>query len=909
MAHQADVNRAQIDMLTTEKVEWRPWEDSFHWHQDCVVSAIEHFSGRACLNKIATIAGQPRLGSLKAISYGLENSDKKPNREGLNGWLPRPGLAPAQLTCFVPASGPFHYQAETTVFEGKKTTPPFPSIPNLETESAKSQADELYVKFKKERYSYQAETGTRAENGWKGPGCQPRFAVLQNREVKLTLKSSVKCLGDISDILQQRRPRSGSKGFSSVYQLMIMCYLFDRPFASSVVNSALAWNIFEIPFVKRKFYHISFVAGQPLGYYASWPLFALSPSHGCVVGCRAGSACAAPSVTVYSCATDSQRPDSIAVDEIVVVLQRAKSPLLLLWEKAPSQLSHLNKDCSLFRSIPAKERPVTATPIPCLTNVKSFPSVALSEMIVTFLRANSNGKAENSNSIPLTTDSTECLSPSSFKGKALIKKNKRLSSLALLLPSSVNSISVSPANPYPDLRLPAIPNRGDEYRDYWDNIFICLYQCIPLHPAKCLLHAAVHDFHYTPLRIFLLMDEPGLDHVSRTISVHMAQDDSTYRGRNGIGCFHVSPYCPVCLDFRLMNKKETWIFGLAQNASFLSYSSRVGFQTPLSVSGASALRSRLLARALAVACSACWSMEEGISIAKDSIQPQVPLRLPCYDFTPVEDPTVVCANKTTKSLCGTSGTHKEWVIIGPMLRAKPIPRRTIRTEAIFPDSLRLTALLPIVIAIVARVWPSPSGPCGLDVIPTFLQYITGSPSPPSIPLSFGLATVLPRRSVSRVSWAPDPRRPRANTHRLRHGLPGRGFFLESCHDRALDERALQAALPFFTHAILLDRAFAHCPRFPTAAPRGSPGRVSVPAHQTALFSLIQDLARTVRQIPTRYAPVRHFVLNCSHLLGETSYLELGASFPSAQLPENNVRLACVKHIASVPSEPGSNSDF
>lgn len=31
--------------------------------------------------------------------------------------------------------------------------------------------------------------------------------------------------------------------------------------------------------------------------------------------------------------------------------------------------------------------------------------------------------------------------------------------------------------------------------------------------------------------------------------------------------------------------------------------------------------------------------------------------------------------------------------------------------------------------------------------------------------------------------------------------------------------------------------------------------------------------------------------------------------PSAQLPENNVRLACVKHIASVPSEPGSNSSF
>ena len=61
-------------------------------------------------------------------------------------------------------------------------------------------------------------------------------------------------------------------------------------------------------------------------------------------------------------------------------------------------------------------------------------------------------------------------------------------------------------------------------------------------------------------------------------------------------------------------------------------------------------------------------------LRKEVIQPHLPVRLPCYDFTPVEDPTVVCANKTTKNLCGTSGTQKPWVIIGPMLRAKPIPR-------------------------------------------------------------------------------------------------------------------------------------------------------------------------------------------------------------------------------------------
>lgn len=40
---------------------------------------------------------------------------------------------------------------------------------------------------------------------------------------------------------------------------------------------------------------------------------------------------------------------------------------------------------------------------------------------------------------------------------------------------------------------------------------------------------------------FILIRLLSFYHVSRTISVHMAQDDSTYRGRNGIGCFHVSP--------------------------------------------------------------------------------------------------------------------------------------------------------------------------------------------------------------------------------------------------------------------------------------------------------------------------------------------------------------------------------
>ncbi|GLT62820.1 hypothetical protein SLA2020_354280 [Shorea laevis] len=66
-----------------------------------------------------------------------------------------------------------------------------------------------------------------------------------------------------------------------VVMFELMEILFDRSFASAVVNSALATNRFYIGFlpgsrVDNEKYYISFVAGQPLGYRASWPLFALS---------------------------------------------------------------------------------------------------------------------------------------------------------------------------------------------------------------------------------------------------------------------------------------------------------------------------------------------------------------------------------------------------------------------------------------------------------------------------------------------------------------------------------------------------------------------------------------------------------------------------------------------------------
>ncbi len=45
-------------------------------------------------------------------------------------------------------------------------------------------------------------------------------------------------------------------------------------------------------------------------------------------------------------------------------------------------------------------------------------------------------------------------------------------------------------------------------------------------------------------------------------------------------------------------------------------------------------------------------------LRKEVIQPQVPLRLPCYDFTPVADLTVVgCPQKVSAPASGKTNSH------------------------------------------------------------------------------------------------------------------------------------------------------------------------------------------------------------------------------------------------------------
>ncbi len=131
------------------------------------------------------------------------------------------------------------------------------------------------------------------------------------------------------------------------------------------------------------------------------------------------------------------------------------------------------------------------------------------------------------------------------------------------------------------------------------------------------------------------------------------------------------------------------------------------------------------------------------------------------------------------------------------------------------------------------------------------------------------------------------------------------------------------------HAALLHQASAHCAIFPTAASRRSLGRISVPMWPVALSGRLPVEALvshylTNKLIGRESIPNRkHFptpnmrkglisgISSCFQLLsqsmGQVTHVLLTRSplvYPRKGL---TVRLACVKHAASVRPEPGSNS--
>ena len=131
------------------------------------------------------------------------------------------------------------------------------------------------------------------------------------------------------------------------------------------------------------------------------------------------------------------------------------------------------------------------------------------------------------------------------------------------------------------------------------------------------------------------------------------------------------------------------------------------------------------------------------------------------------------------------------------------------------------------------------------------------------------------------------------------------------------------------HAASLRQASAHCAIFPTAASRRSLGRVSVPVWPIALSGRLPVDALVGRHpankligrgpIPHRKnfprAAMRLRVVSgispgfpeLSRSGGQVAHVLLTRSPLTAVRRPRPVRLACVKHAASVRPEPGSNS--
>ncbi len=65
-------------------------------------------------------------------------------------------------------------------------------------------------------------------------------------------------------------------------------------------------------------------------------------------------------------------------------------------------------------------------------------------------------------------------------------------------------------------------------------------------------------------------------------------------------------------------------------------------------------------------------------LRKEVIQPQVPLRLPCYDFTPVADPTVACCLLAVSAQ--SSGRTNSHGVTGGVYKARERIHRVMLTR-------------------------------------------------------------------------------------------------------------------------------------------------------------------------------------------------------------------------------------
>jgi hypothetical protein len=158
----------------------------------------------------------------------------------------------------------------------------------------------------------------------------------------------------------------------------------------------------------------------------------------------------------------------------------------------------------------------------------------------------------------------------------------------------------------------------------------------------------------------------------------------------------------------------------------------------------------------------------------------------------------------------------------------------------------------------------------------------------------------------------------------------RGFFC-GYRLRSSPLKGVYTPKGFVLHAASLGQAFAHCPRFPTAASRRSGARVSVPLGPIILSDRLPVVGLVSRYltnyligrgpIPKRLAPldapaearastsgISPGFPGLSQSSGQVTHVLLRR--PPLKVPpegDTPARLACLRHAASVRPEPGSNS--
>ena len=133
---------------------------------------------------------------------------------------------------------------------------------------------------------------------------------------------------------------------------------------------------------------------------------------------------------------------------------------------------------------------------------------------------------------------------------------------------------------------------------------------------------------------------------------------------------------------------------------------------------------------------------------------------------------------------------------------------------------------------------------------------------------------------------------------------------------------------FFPHAASLRQAFAHCARSLAAASRRSRGRISVPVWLIILSDQL-PVSGLVGRYPTNYLigqrPLlkrpkpfitsHHEAISCgissdfsklSPTSGQVTFALLSRSPLASNRNQKPVRLACIRHAASVHPELGSN---